>query len=377
MRNIYTILFFLYMLTSCTGMPTKEGGISKPVGWSSLHGWQDDEHAEAWPALIQSCEKLAARKENWKNICRDADTLAAPDNTAARLFFEKHFTPHRVVNKGGKKKGLITGYYEPLLNGSLAATERYRYPVYGRPPNLLTIDLGEIYPELAGKRLRGKIEGNTRVVPFFSRAEIDDTESPLAGHELAWVDDPVSLFFLHVQGSGRIQLSNGETLAVGYADQNGYPYVSIGKQLLDMNELSKEEITLGSIRDWITEHPDQMESLLYSNPSYVFFTIRDSSLPGPLGSLNVPLTTERSIAVDNKFISSGLPVWLDTTLAEDDKPYQRLVLAQDTGGAIKGAVRADVFFGQGEKAERLAGTMKQQGMLFVLLPKKSSSTKTH
>jgi membrane-bound lytic murein transglycosylase A len=369
MRNIYVILFFLFLLASCAGMPTKEGGISKSVQWSSLHGWNDDNHAEAWPALMQSCEKLAARDEDWKNICTEADAQGIPENQTARLFFERHFIPHRVINKRGKKNGLITGYYEPLLYGSLEATERYRYPVYGRPPDLLTIDLGEIYPELEGKRVRGRLEGNTRVVPFFSRAEIDNSEPPLAGHELAWVDNPVSLFFLHVQGSGRIQLADGEILAVGYADQNGRPYVSIGRKLLQMNELEKEEITLGTIRDWIAQHPDQMETLLYNNPSYVFFTIRDSSLPGPLGSLNVPLTAERSIAVDNKFISSGFPVWLDTTLAEDEKPYQRLVLAQDTGGAIKGAVRADVFFGQGEKAERLAGTMKQQGKLFVLLPR--------
>ena len=369
MHRNFIIIFILCLLASCTGLPTREAGISDPVKWSALNGWVDDHHAEAWPALNQSCKKLAPRDSNWKSICHEVETLGIPGDTAARIFFETHFVAHRVIDQRGKKNGLITGYYEPLLNGSLERTELYRYPVYERPANLLTISLGDVYPELEGKRIRGQLTRSNRVIPYFSRAEIDSDESPLAGHEIAWVDDPVSLFFLHVQGSGRIQLDDGQTLAVGYADQNGRPYVSIGGQLLRMEELAKEDITLGSIRDWIAEHPAEMESLFYSNPSYVFFTIRDSKLSGPLGSLSVPLTAERSIAVDNKFISAGLPVWLDTTLAINGKPYQRLVLAQDTGGAIKGPVRADVFFGQGVRAEKLAGTMKQRGQLFVLLPR--------
>jgi len=356
------------LLAGCGGLPAKEGGISKPVRWSALRGWGDDQHAQAWPALKQSCEKLAARDAAWQDICNDVEALGMPSDETARAFFENHFVPHRVAGQRGRK-GLITGYYEPLLNGSLERTKRFRYPLYRRPPNLLTIDLGDVYPELKGKRVRGRLQG-TRVVPYFSRAEIDNDEPPLAGHELAWVDDPVSLFFLHIQGSGRLQLPDGRILAVGYADQNGHPYISIGRRLLEAEALEVEEITLGSIRDWIVMHPDQTKALLHSNPSYVFFTVRNSELPGPLGTLNVPLTAERSIAVDRKFISLGLPVWLDTTLAEQEQPYRRLVFAQDTGGAIKGAVRADVFFGQGEKAERLAGAMKQEGRLFVLLPKR-------
>ncbi|MFB3045242.1 MAG: murein transglycosylase A, partial [Acidiferrobacterales bacterium] len=328
------------LLAGCGGLPIKEGGISKPVRWSALRGWGDDQHAQAWPALKQSCEKLAARDAAWQDICNDVEALGMPSDETARAFFENHFVPHRVVGQRGRK-GLITGYYEPLLNGSLERTERFRYPLYRRPPNLLTIDLGDVYPALKGRRVRGRLQG-TRVVPYFSRAEIDGGEPPLAGHELAWVDDPVSLFFLHIQGSGRLQLPDGRILAVGYADQNGHPYVSIGRQLLEAEALEVEEITLGSIRDWIVMHPDQTKALLHSNPSYVFFTVRNAELPGPLGTLNVPLTAERSIAVDRKFISLGLPVWLDTTLAEQEQPYRRLVFAQDTGGAIKGAVRADV-----------------------------------
>lgn len=361
-RTFVPIAILSGLLTACI----RPEGIY-PVRWSALDGWAGDRHAEAWPALIETCKKLPTRDAAWDEICRDVEVLPTPDDTAARVFFESRFAPHIVVGKRGKKKGLITGYYEPVLDGSLEHTERFRYPLYARPPNLLTVELGAVYPELRGRPVRGRLDG-TRVIPYFSRAEINEGSSPIAGHELAWVDDAVGLFFLHIQGSGRIRLPNGETLAVGYADQNGHPYVSIGKRLLEMEQLKQEEVNLFAIRNWIAAHPDEAETLLNSNPSYIFFTTRDPGLPGPIGSLNVPLTAERSIAVDPKYILLGLPVWLDTTRPDTEDTYRRLVFAQDTGGAIKGAVRADVFFGQGQEAEHLAGTMNQKGRLFVLLP---------
>ncbi|MFQ6021452.1 MAG: murein transglycosylase A [Acidiferrobacterales bacterium] len=374
-RSLVSAVFAVSaLLAGCTGLLTKPEGVGKPVGWSSLKGWQDDRHAEAWPALIQSCSKLAVQDVTWNGICREVELLPAPTDAMARAFFETRFVPHKVVAKRRKKVGLITGYYEPLLEGSLVKTDRFRYPLYQRPPNLLTIELGKVYPELRGRPVRGRLEG-TRVVPYFSRNEINDGESPLTGHELAWVDDPVGLFFLHIQGSGRIRLPDGKTLAVGYADQNGHPYVSIGRSLVQMEAMKPEEVTLERIRDWLAAHPDEAEELLNSNPSYIFFTLRDAELPGPLGSFNVPLTAERSVAVDPTYIALGLPVWLDTTLPNTEQPYRRLVFAQDTGGAIKGAVRADVFFGQGQEAESLAGTMKQEGRLFVLLPAARSVAK--
>jgi membrane-bound lytic murein transglycosylase A len=358
------------VLSACVSTP----GIGKPVSWSALPGWQQGQQAQAWPALQQNCERLATSAASWQGICRDVELLGQPDDNSARAFFETRFVPHKVGGESGQRTGLVTGYYEPLLEGSLVRTERFRYPIYQRPPNLLTIDLGDVYPELKGRPVRGRLQGE-RVVPYFSRAEIDETSSPLAGYEIAWVDDPVSLFFLHVQGSGRIRLPDGEMLAVGYADQNGHPYVSIGRRLREITGLEPEAINLDSIRRWLEEHPQAIEQLLHSNPSYIFFTVRDSTLPGPLGSLRVPLTAEHSAAVDRKYIPLGLPLWLDTTLPDKGPPYRRLLFAQDTGGAIKGPLRVDVFFGQGLEAEKLAGRMRERGRFYVLLPRQEQSAR--
>jgi membrane-bound lytic murein transglycosylase A len=358
------------VLSACVSAP----GIGKPVSWSALPGWQQGQQAQAWPALQQNCERLATSDASWQGICRDVELLGQPDDNSARAFFESRFVPHKVGGESGQRTGLVTGYYEPLLEGSLVRTERFRYPIYQRPPNLLTIDLGDVYPELKGRPVRGRLQGE-RVVPYFSRAEIDEPNSPLAGYEIAWVDDPVSLFFLHVQGSGRIRLRDGEILAVGYADQNGHPYVSIGRRLREITGLEPEAINLDSIRRWLEQHPQAIEELLHSNPSYIFFTVRDSTLPGPLGSLRVPLTAEHSAAVDRKYIPLGLPLWLDTTLPDKGPPYRRLLFAQDTGGAIKGPLRVDVFFGQGLEAEKLAGRMRERGRFYVLLPMPEQSAR--
>lgn len=350
-------------LAGCVG----PAGVGKPVSWSALPGWQQGQQAQVWPALRESCKRLADTDAGWQAICLQAERLASPDDATARAFFESRFTPHKVAGEDGKRKGLVTGYYEPLLEGSLVRTERFRYPIYQRPENLLIIDLGELYPELHGRPVRGRLQGS-RVVPYFSRAEIDNGYAPLAGSEIAWVDDAVSLFFLHVQGSGRIRLPSGEVLAVGYADQNGHPYVSIGRLLRGLTGLEPDQVNLYSIRHWLETHSEAAEELLHSNPSYIFFSVRDSTLPGPLGSLQVPLTPERSVAVDPKYIPLGVPLWLDTTLLKDGPTYRRLVLAQDTGGAIKGPLRVDVYFGRGVEAERLAGRMREQGRIYVLLP---------
>ena len=362
-RRFFAAAALAGALAGCAG----PAGIGKPLSWSALPGWHEGQQAQAWPALQRNCQRLAHTDVHWQSICLAAEGLVSPDDASARAFFERHFRPHKVAGEDGKRKGLVTGYYEPLLEGSLARTERFRYPIYQRPDNLLTVDLGALYPELHGRPVRGRLQGG-RIVPYFSRAEIDDGYAPLAGNEIAWVDDPVSLFFLHVQGSGRIRLPNGEILAVGYADQNGHPYVSIGRRLRELTGLEAEQVNLYSIRHWLEMNGDAAEELLHSNPSYIFFTVRDSTLPGPLGSLQVPLTAERSVAVDRKYIPLGVPLWLDTTLLKDGPTYRRLVLAQDTGGAIKGPLRVDVYFGQGTEAERLAGRMREQGRIYVLLP---------
>ncbi len=350
------------ILTACVSVPPP--GIGEPVLWSDLPGWREDRPAAAWPALGKSCERLPARDIRWRGICADAALFPDPDDATARAFFETRFQPHAVhSDRGRKHDGLITGYYEPLLHGNLKRSARFRYPVYGVPEDLLVVDLGGLYPELKDKRLRGRLDGR-RVVPYPSRTEI--TTKKINAPVLAWVDDPVALFFLQVQGSGRIQFEDGETFYVGYADQNGHPYHAIGSTLVNRGALKVEDVNLDSIRAWLAANPAQAEDVLNSNPSYVFFARREQPA---VGALAVPLTPQRSVAVDPAFIPLGVPLWLDTTLP-DAALFRRLVFAQDTGGAIKGPVRADVFFGFGPEAERLAGNMKSPGWVFVLLPAK-------
>jgi membrane-bound lytic murein transglycosylase A len=319
--------------------------------------------------LLQGCKVLPRKQPQWKEICDQALALGEVDDTAARGFFESRFIPHRFNGSGPEGRGLVTGYYEPLLKGQLTPDERYRHPLYRRPEDLIRVDLGELYPELKGKKVRGRLEGR-RLLPYFDRAAIDGEPSPLAGNELLWVDDPVDAFFLHIQGSGRVRLPDGRIVAVGYADQNGHPYRSIGKLLSERGEIPREQISMPSIRDWLSRHPDQAGDLLDSNASYVFFQLREDAEENARGSLNVPLTPGRSVAVDRSRIPLGTPVWLDSSYpGPDAAPLRRLVLAQDTGGAIKGYARADLFWGHGEKAERLAGEMKQDASFHVLLPR--------
>lgn len=351
------------LLAACAGLGPSTAGIGAPVAWSALPGWETERPAEAWPALLAGCQKIAARDPRWRDICADAALFPEPDDAIARAFFETRFLPHAIA-----AEGLITGYYEPLLHGSRTASARYRYPIYRPPDDLLMVDMGELVPELAGRRLRGRVSGK-RVVPYFSRAEIENGKHALAGQELLWVDDPVALFLLHIQGSGRVRLPDGTTLPVGYADQNGHPYVAIGRILVERGILKLEEVDLPAIRAWLAANPHAAPALLNGNPSYVFFTLRDPALPGPLGALQVPLLPERALAVDPNYIPLGVPVWLDTSLPGETSPYRRLVFAFDTGGAIKGPARADVFFGHGPRAEDYAGRMKQPGRLYVLLPR--------
>ena len=233
----------------------------------------------------------------------------------------------------------------------------------------MSVELGEVYPELANKRIRGRLAGG-KVLPFYSREEIDSDRSLLAGNELIWVDDRDAVFFLHIQGSGRVRLPDGRIIGAGYANQNGHPYLAIGRVLIRRNELKPEEVSLFTIRQWLRDNPARAEELLFQNPSYVFFVLQENPGEGPLGSLNVPLTPRRSIAIDPTLVDLGVPVWLSTNLPGNPQhPYRRLVFAQDTGGAIKGALRADLFWGHGQQAERAAGIMKESGSLIVLLPK--------
>jgi membrane-bound lytic murein transglycosylase A len=338
------------------------------VNFEAIAGWLDGEQASAWKSLLTSCQALRSR-ESWREVCARASELPGPDDTAARQFFERHFTAWRAANPDGSLEGMVTGYYEPLLRGSRRKGGAFLYPLYGPPDDLLTIDLSAINPELRNLRLRGRLDGK-RVVPYYSRSEIERGTAPIGGKEIVWVDDPIEAFFLQIQGSGRVELNGGGVLRVGYADQNGHPYYSIGRYLIDRGDLKQGEASMQGIKAWATANPKRTAELLDQNPSYVFFRELPALDPtlGPIGALGVPLTPGRSIAVDPRFIPLGAPVFLSTTWPNDSKPLTRLVLAQDTGGAIRGPVRADFFWGFGQEAGALAGRMRQQGNMWVLLP---------
>jgi membrane-bound lytic murein transglycosylase A len=273
-----------------------------------------------------------------------------------------------VINPDGSDSGTITGYYEPLLKGSRTRSSTYRFPIYAVPDDLLTVDLGEVYPEVKNLRLRGRLDGK-RVVPYFPRADIEGGRGGAAGKELLWVDDAVDLFFLQVQGSGRVALDTGETVRVGYADQNGYPYRSIGRVLVDRGELTLDQASMQGIKAWAARNPERLAELLNQNASYVFFKESPVTSDGPAGSLGVPLTAGRSLAVDTRAVPLGAPVFLATTFPNSTQPLNRLMVAQDTGGAIRGAVRADFYWGFGEEASTQAGRMRQNGRMWALLPR--------
>lgn len=336
--------------------------------WEALPDWLSQDLAASWPALKQSCNALHL-KPVWLPICHAAAAIANDDVMAQRTFYETWFTPYQVLNPDGTETGLITGYYEPLLKGSRTQSKKYPYPIYAAPDDMVEVDMGELFPQYRGKIVRARLQGK-RVVPYFNRAEIDAGLAPaLQGHELCWVANEVELFFLQIQGSGRIEFEDGTRMKVGYADQNGHPYASIGRKLIDMGELKPEEASMQGIKNWADKNPEMLPIVLGHNPSYVFFRELPSGLSGPLGALGVPLTNEYSIAVDQRTIPLGVPVFLSATQPNSSQPLNRLVFAQDTGGAIKGAVRADFFWGFGELAGAKAGRMRQSGRLWVLFPK--------
>lgn len=351
----------------------------EPVPWSRVAGWTADRPNEAWAGFISSCGPLSKRAE-WSAVCAAARSQAAPNAGAARAFFEQQLVAYQIVQRNNcgtaDDSGLVTGYYEPVLRGARTASPQFRVPLYAAPEDLLTIDLGDLYPDLKGRRLRGRLQGK-KVIPYFSRAELEKNGA-LAGKEIVWVDNAIDAFFLQIQGSGRVTLPDGQTIRLGYADQNGHPYRSIGKFLVDGGYLSVEQATTQGLRQWLATNPERMQQVLDANPSFVFFRedkILDPS-QGPKGALGVALTPGRSVAVDPRWVPLGAPMFLATTYPAADAPLQRLVLAQDTGGAINGAIRADFFWGMGSVAGENAGKMRQRGRVWLLWPKGSAPVKS-
>jgi len=296
-----------------------------------------------------------------------AAEVPAGDERSARQFFESQFVPHALASSLSGDTGLITGYYEPVLEGSRTPGAVHRFPIFGVPDDLVVVDLASVQPELRNLRLRGRLEGR-RLLPYFSRAEIESRGAAFAAPVIAWSADPVELFFLQIQGSGQVELDGGERIRLGYADQNGHPYRSLGRFLVERGELALEQASMQGIKAWAAANPDKLAQALNHNAAYVFFR----ELPaagGPIGALGVPLSAGLSLAVDRRYVPLGAPVYLAATLPLSEEPLERLMAAQDTGGAIRGVVRADFFWGSGAEAGAAAGRMRQQGRMWLLWPR--------
>ena len=361
------------------GTPKEDAGIRfEPARFSDLRGWAGDDHRAALSTFVKSCRWLLrrgagqfGRAADWRPVCREARAAAgrAPD---AKRFFERNFVPVRVTAGDGNPDGLVTGYFEPQLRGSRKRDARHNVPLYKRPPELIMVDLSRFRNDLKGRRVAGlAVKGALR--PYHDRASIDRGALADRGLELVWVDSAIDAFFLQIQGSGQVRLRDGTVMRLGYDGFNGQPYTAIGRALIRNGAIPAEKMSMQATRRWLEATPEAGRKLMHTNRSYVFF--RQLSGPGPVGSAGVALTPGRSIAVDRHRIPLGMPLWLETTLpGPGAEPFRRLVISQDTGGAISGAVRADVFWGAGARAAEIAGHMKSTGRYWLLRPRFSMPT---
>jgi membrane-bound lytic murein transglycosylase A len=351
------------------------------VGFADLAGWRNDDPRGAVAALARSCRVfarlpdnaaigphgLAGRARHWRAACGEisGQTHRANDAAGARRFFERHFRAYAVRGTAGSR-GLFTGYFEYSLKGSRRRTPRFGVPIYGRPRDLVTANLGLFPGDFRGRTIAGRVKAG-RLAPYADRRAI--TRGALAGRglELAWAEDPVDAFFLEIQGSGRILLDDGSIMRVGYAGKNGHAYTSIGRVLVKLGVMDLGAVTMGSLQAWLRANRALARAVMEKNRSFVFF--REIRGPGPIGAQGVALTAGRSLAVDRKYLPLGVPMFI----AADDPagklaPLRRLMVAQDTGGAIRGPVRGDIYFGYGAKAATQAGQARLQGRYWILIP---------
>lgn len=375
--------------------------VIKQVEFDGLPGWSSADPGPILATFLRSCERLTARPgdqpigalisserlqrlygrvDDWWPACAAADRLdgrtKADGRTGADVkgFFEAAFAAFLVYERD-RSRGLFTGYYEPLLSGSRTRQPGFQVPLRRLPADLISVELGAFRADLKGRRIAGRVMSN-RLSPYETRADMVSEALEDDASALVWIDDPIAVFFLHIQGSGRVALRDGTIIRVGYAGQNGHPYSSIGRILRQRGELAPDNVSMPSIKQWLQDNPDRAQGLLNENASYVFFQdiVVDDPELGPLGAQNVPLTARRSLAVDRRYVPLGAPVWLDGTKPslsspDADEPFQTLMVAQDTGGAIRGAQRGDVFWGFGQAAEDIAGVMQHPGRMYVLVPK--------
>ena len=348
-----------------------------PVNFNALPGWDSDDLEGTIEALARSCTKLKAQDQtknfgdpawnitvgDWAPACNKIETGEAAADP--RAFFQLFFTPYEATS-GTYKQGLFTGYYEAALKGSRTRSAVYDTPLLKRPDDLVMVELGDFRDTLKGQRIAGRVT-NGALKPYETRADIEAGKLANAT-PIVWVDDPVDAFFLHIQGSGRVLLDDGSEIRVGYAAQNGHVYYAVGRELVKRGLMEKDQVSMQSIRDWLATHPDQAAEFMNLNPSYVFF--EEIKGEGPLGAQNVALTPMRSIAIDRTKIPYSTPLWLDIPApVPGHADIKRLVIAQDTGGAIKGPLRGDFYWGYGPEATHNAGLMKAAGRYWLLLPR--------
>jgi len=359
----------------------------RPAAFEDMPGWRADRHGEALRAFLRSCDKLLRRHNDaslggavpgtvgaWRDVCEAAGAHDIRDHPAARRFFEDWFRPYAAGNRD-QEAGLFTGYYEPELRGAQTPGGAYTIALYRRPGDLVTVSLGRFRDALKGERIAGRVVDGA-LVPYPDRGAID--AGALAGQalELVWVDSAVDAFFLHIQGSGRVRFADGGTRRIAYAAANGQPYLAIGRSLVANGALAREDVTMQSIRAWLESHPEQAPALMRENKSFIFFRWLGGAAAdlGPQGAQGVALLAGRSLAVDRRFIPLGIPLWLEVRApdgdpARPDRLLRRLMVSQDTGGAIRGPVRGDVFWGTGRAAGDIAGRMKHRGRYWLLLPR--------
>lgn len=325
------------------------------VSFSQIDGFFEDDLNHALDIFKKDCKK-SKRFEEFKNVCAKAEHV-----NDGRMFFVTNFQAYKLYDSKSRDEGIITGYYEPLLRGSLTKTKRYQYPVYKVPKNLITSNS----PSLKDVKSRGKVVKN-KIVPYDTREEIEKNPNNKNLEAIAYVDDKFDLFFLQIQGSGKIQLDNGELLNVGYAAQNGWPYFSIGTYLINEGHLTKDEMSVQGMKTFFEKNPSKIDEVFNLNKSYIFFRIAKEGATGSLGSV---LSAKRNIAVDRSYIPLGMPVFLNTKNPVTNEPINQLMVAADVGGAIKGEIRADFFWGFGDNAFEYAGRMKEKGKMYILKPK--------
>ena len=350
----------------------EETGISfAPVSFADIEGWQEDDQAAAFQALLRSCGKIK-RDSAYVEACAAAKELAARGEVsreAARSFFEANYTPHRVV--GAPKPGLVTGYYEPEIDGARVKSDKFPVAAYGRPDDLVSVKPDEMRArDSAAGVLTAMRKTDDGLVPYYTREEID--EGALAGRDLELVYlDPVELFFMQVQGSGRVRLPDGSHLRLGYSTKNGHPYTSIGKKLVELSEGKPKSMTMQGIKEWLRADKERGNKMMWENKSYVFFRLLDGKEgeDGPIGAQGVSLTPGRSLAVDPSYHALGLPVFVEAPeIKGDGTPFRQLMIAQDVGSAIKGVERGDIYWGSGDEAGAIAGKTLAPAQFFVLLP---------